>query len=297
MTGPGSVDLHRADLKTLWLLGRPVAHSLSPLIQNTALAHLGLPVVYLAASVEDDCLESAVRGLAALGALGANVTVPHKEAAFRLCDTHSDRARAVKACNVLKFRDGKIHGDNTDGVGWLRGLGARGQDLPGKAVVLGAGGAARAVVYTLAQHRVPEIVVLNRTLARAEVLATEFLTYALTRTYAAPLCELEQHLTPGCLMVQTTSAGLHDEASPVPVPRAWPQGALLSELIYGRETPLAAAVRQLGGEVQDGLPMLVYQAAESLSLWLDRPLEEIPSDLMMAAARANEGSGPKERPA
>lgn len=280
------VDLHRADVKTLWLLGRPVAHSLSPLIQNTALAHLGLPVVYLAASVEDDQLESAVRGLAALGAIGANVTVPHKEAVFRLCHSHSGRARAVKACNFLKFEGGKIHGDNTDGAGWLRGLEERGQSLPDKAVVLGAGGAARAVVHSLVCQRVPQVVILNRTLSRAEELARDFLAYPFTRTSAAPLAELEQHLTPGCLVVQTTSAGLDGRESPVPVPRVWPEGALLSELIYGRETPLAAAVRRMGGEVQDGLPMLVYQAAESLALWLDRRVEEIPGDLMMAAARA-----------
>lgn len=279
------VNLHRADLRTLWLLGRPVSHSLSPLIQNTALNHLGLPIVYLAAPVEDAAFPDSVRGLAALGAIGANVTVPHKEAAFRICDTMSERARAMGACNVLKFQSGKIHGDNTDGAGWLRGLRARWGSLPSKAVVIGAGGAARAVVYTLARNRVSEIVVLNRTLERAEALARDFLLYALTRTYAAPLEDLERHLSSDCLVVQTTSAGLDGSASPIPLPGQWPEGALFSELIYGRETPLAAAVRAQGGEVQDGLEMLVYQAAESLSLWLDRPLEEIPADLMLAAAR------------
>ena len=278
-------DLHRADLRTLWLLGRPVSHSLSPLIQNTALAHLGLPMVYLAAPVEDEEFPNAVRGLVALGAVGANVTVPHKEAAFRICDTISERARAMRACNVLKFQNGKIYGDNTDGVGWFRGLRSRRQSLPPKAVVLGAGGAARAVVYTLACNRVSEIVVLNRTVRRAEALARDFLSYALTRTYAAPLEDLERHLSAGCLVVQTTSAGLDGNASPIPLPGQWPEGALLCELIYGQETPLAAAVKALGAEVQDGLEMLIYQAAESLALWLDRPLEEIPTDLMLAAAR------------
>lgn len=284
--------LHRADLRTLWLLGRPVGHSLSPLIQNTALSQLGLPIVYLAASVEDDRVESAVRGLQSLGALGANVTVPHKEAAFRLCGSTSERARAMRACNVLKFVDGKVWGDNTDGAGWRRGLDEVLQGrLPDKAVVIGAGGAARAVVYTLARDRVPEIVILNRTIERAEALAQDFLAYALTRTRAAGLEGWERHLEPGCLVVQTTSAGLED-SSPVPLPSAWPRGALLSELIYGRKTSLAAGVRALGGQVQDGLPMLVYQAAESLAVWLDRPLAEIPVELMLQAARRRLKGGP-----
>lgn len=265
-----------------------MGHSLSPLIQNTALDHLGLRVVYLAANVEEDKVESAVRGLASVGALGANITVPYKELAFHLCDVVSERARAIGACNVLKFVGGEIHGDNTDGAGWLRGLDQElGGELPSKALVLGAGGAARAVVYSLARRKVPEIVVFNRTLERAKALATDFQAYALTRTYAAAMDELEHHLLPGCLVVQTTSAGLDDDSLPVSLPDAWPDGAILSELIYGRETPFAAAVRAKGGTVYDGLPMLVYQAAEGLSIWLDRPLSEIPAELMLATARCH----------
>lgn len=277
--------LQRADLRTLWLLGRPVSHSLSPLIQNAALEALGENIVYLAASVEDHDLNSAVRGLMALGALGANVTVPHKEAAFRLCDTRSERANAMGACNVLKFVEGKIQGDNTDGAGWLRGLEGLQSAPPRKAVVIGAGGAARAVVYSLACQKVPEIVVLNRHVERAESLARDFIPYALTRTYAAPLESFSEHLEEGCLVVQTTSVGLDGVSSPIPLPTTWPPGSLFSELIYGRTTPLGSAVQALGGATNDGLPMLVYQAAESLALWLGRPLEEIPAQLMLETAR------------
>jgi shikimate dehydrogenase len=278
-------DLSRADLRTLWLLGRPVAHSLSPLIQNAALAQLGLPIVYLAAQVEEDHFESAVRGLASLGALGANVTVPYKEAAFRLCHHTSQRAQAVGACNVLKFVNGSILGDNTDGQGWLRGLDEiLGSRVPARALVIGAGGAARAVVHSLSGRCVPEIVVLNRTLRRAQALVEELGgTSGCLR--ASSLDHWERHLIPDCLVVQTTSAGLGDQASPVDLPSRWPQGAVLSELLYGRDTSLAASVRALGGTVYDGLPMLVYQAAESLSIWLERPLEEIPAGLMMETAR------------
>jgi shikimate dehydrogenase len=276
--------LHRADLETLWLLGRPVSHSLSPLIQNTALRKLGLPVIYLAACVEDQSLEAAVRGLASLGALGANVTVPHKEAAFRLCDSLSARARAMGACNVLKFAGGKVFGDNTDGAGWLRGIVEVGE-LPRRALVIGAGGAARAIVHSLVCRRVPEIVVLNRTLERAQALVSSFSAQQHTRFKAASNEDFLLHLEPECLVVQTTSAGLDEASSPLPVLRSWPDRAILSELIYGRETPLSSQVKKLGGVVHDGLPMLVYQAAESLSIWLDRPLAEIPAQLMLDTAR------------
>ena len=273
--------LHRADLKTLWLLGQPVSHSKSPLIQNTALRHLGLPIIYQAAPVKSQEFENAVRGLKALGALGANVTVPHKQAAYRICDEVSLRAKTMGACNVLRFKDGQIFGDNTDGSGWWRGLTERfGPNVPQRAVVLGAGGASRAVVATLASLGVPELYLLNRTRENAITLAAE----------VAPNCQVEplrsftELLEPGCLVVQTTSAGLEDSESPLPLPTHWPEGAVLSELIYGKSTPLARAVQEMGGEVQDGLPMLVYQAAESLSLWLELPLENIPDRLMMEAA-------------
>lgn len=277
--------LYRADLRTLWLLGCPVEHSMSPLIQNTALEFLGLPLVYLAASVPPQGVEAAVSGLLALGALGANVTVPHKETAFRLCHSVSERARAMGACNVLKFVDGQVLGDNTDGAGWLRGLRERLHDrVPHRALVLGAGGAARAILYSLIQIGVPEIVLFNRTPARAEALAQEMKAPE-SRLEVASLADWERYLEADCLVVQTTSAGLDGEQSPISLPQHWPERALFSELIYGRDTPLASAVRGLGGEVYSGLPMLVYQAAESLAIWLDRPLEEIPADGMMAAAR------------
>ncbi len=278
--------LSRADLRTLWLLGHPVRHSMSPLIQNAALRHLNQAIIYQAADVSVEDFESAVHGLVALGAIGANVTVPHKEAAFRICHQRTPRAEAIGACNVLHFSQGRILGDNTDGSGWWRGLtDILGRTVPEKAVVVGAGGAARAVVYTLARNKVPEIVVLNRTLERAETLVREFLPYALTRCYVRPLESFPEQLKPDCLVVQTTSAGLDGGSSPLTLPDRWPAGAVLSELIYGKETPLGKAVKALGGKVQDGLAMLVYQAAESLALWLDRPLQEIPAELMMKTAR------------
>jgi shikimate dehydrogenase len=131
---------------------------------------------------------------------------------------------------------------------------------------------------------VPELTILNRTPERAHQLAEALTTGYGGRVLVDGLEGWDQRLTPGCLVVQTTSAALR-EGSAVPLPSFWPPGAVLSELIYGRQTPLAAAVSALGGRVQDGLPMLIHQAAESLAIWLQRPLQEIPVDSMLRAAR------------
>lgn len=260
-----------------------MGHSLSPLIQNTALAALEVPIVYLAAPLEPSGVEAAVHGLVALQALGTNVTVPYKEVAFALCHRVTPRARAMRACNVLSFAQGEIVGDNTDGVGWWRGLqpildGAR----PHRALVLGAGGAARAVVHTLIAQEIPEIVVFNRTPERAEQLVRELPP---GRVVAEALERWLRFLEPGCLVVQTTSAGWNGTASSWPLPSSWPEGALLSELLYGRETVLAATVRALGGRVQDGLPMLVYQASESLRIWLGQALSPSLEARLLTLAR------------
>jgi shikimate dehydrogenase len=276
--------IHRADLRTLWLLGDPVSHSLSPLIQNTALQALGEKVIYLATRVEAESFESVVRTLPALGALGSNVTVPHKQRAYELCDTLSQRARVMRAVNTLHFRDGEIFGDNTDGSGWWNSIEA---DFPQvtieKALVIGAGGAARAVCHTLVERGVRQLILLNRTMSNAEKLSKELPDDVDTKV--DDLASFPRHLAPATLVVQTSSVGLKDDRSPVPLPSVWPDGCCLSELIYGRETSLLKRVRALGGSAQDGLGMLCGQAAESLALWTGRAVEEVPFGHMMRVAR------------
>ncbi|MCA9780404.1 MAG: shikimate dehydrogenase [Candidatus Eremiobacteraeota bacterium] len=275
--------IDRADLETLWLLGDPVSHSLSPLIQNTAIQRMGLKIVYLASRVAADNLEQVVRALPALGAVGANVTVPHKLRAFEICDRLSDRAQTMKAVNTLHFRNGEIFGDNTDGVGWWNSLTGQFSYRFSKAVVIGAGGASRAICHTLATRQIPNLVLLNRTAEKAHQLRDEL--PAGFEVKIAGLESFEEHLEPNTLVVQTTSVGLKGEFSPVKLPETWPEGCCLSELIYGRKTALMKKVVALGGRAQDGLGMLCGQAAESLSLWTGRPLTEVPVDEMMRAAQ------------
>lgn len=276
--------LTRADLNTLWLLGDPVDHSLSPLIQNTALRTLGRNAIYIASQVKSDSFEAVVRALPQMGALGANVTVPHKMRAFQLCDSLSEAAREMRAVNTLHFRDGEIFGENTDGIGWWSSLSRVCRHLSfQRAVVIGAGGAARAVCHTLMKQGITTLVLLNRTVGNAVNLKAE-----LPRTGEVAVDRLEsfeQHLGSDTLVVQTTSVGLRGGGTPVPLPSRWPERCFLSELIYGKETALMSGVRRLGGEASDGLGMLCGQAAESLALWMGLPPESIPFQEMMRVAR------------
>lgn len=161
------------------VIGDPIAHSRSPAMHNAAFAELGMDWVYVPFCVRRQDLREAVRGFRAIGVRGINATIPHKEALVSAVDELSDEAAFVGAVNTLAFcRDGRIRGDNTDSRGFLAGLGDAGIPLPvgRRAVVLGAGGAARAVTAALGGAQVGELVIANRTLAKAEALAAEIRT-------------------------------------------------------------------------------------------------------------------------
>lgn len=264
-----------------------MAHSLSPLIQNVALKSLGEPAVYLAARVKGADLLEVVDCLPKLGALGANVTVPHKVAVRRGCSTLTERAETIGAVNTLLFRDGTVLGDNTDGVGWWESLKeARALYRFERAVVIGAGGAARAVAYTSLAQGVREVVLLNRTVDRAQELVHDLETrFPESSVTSGDLADFSLFLRERTLVVQTTSVGLHGPDAPVMLPLTLPKEVYLSELIYGRETRLLAEFRRLGGACADGLGMLIGQASHALALWLDKEVEEIPVALMFQAAR------------
>lgn len=283
-----SSNRFRADLSTLWLLGKPVHHSLSPLIQNTAIEQLGEKYLYLATAVESQDFAQVVKSLPLLGAVGANVTVPYKLDAHRLCDRLSPEAEVMGAVNTLHFREGRVEGHNTDGLGWWNALG---EECPlgqrEKSLVIGAGGATRAICHTLLSQGGRSLKILNRTQSKAEALRDELLQhYPDAEIEVRPLSHFCSLLEGHGLVVQTTSVGLHDDKSPVPLPSQWPQKTFLSELIYGRTTSLMKRASELGAPVQDGLGMLCGQAALSLSLWLGKEPSQIPLESMLAAARA-----------
>ena len=241
------------------VIGHPVSHSKSPWIHAEFARQTGQDISYDRIEAPLDGFEAAVNAFRQSGGRGLNVTLPFKEAAFRYSAELSHRARAAGAVNTLAFR-GPVFGDNTDGVGLVRDIeGNLGLPLRGRSVLLaGAGGAAQGVLGALIDARVAEVVIANRTAAKAEALAARF-----AGATASSFSALDRSFD---LVINATSAGLAGEPLPLP-PAIWRPGALGYDMVYGRETPFLAAARAAGARACDGLGMLVEQAAESFFIW------------------------------
>jgi len=245
------------------VLGWPVSHSRSPRLHGFWLARHGLDGAYIPLPVRPERFAPAVRSLAELGFAGANVTIPHKEAAFAVCDEVSDVARRAGSVNTLTFREGRIHGTSTDGFGFLESVreavpGWRAADGP--AVVLGAGGAVRAVAAALLDAGCPRVVIVNRTAGRAEAIARD-LGSAVEVAVTPPLRE-------AALLVNGTSLGMAHEP-PLEIDLApLPGSGVVADMVYvPLETPLLAAARARGLRAVDGLGMLLHQARPGFEAW------------------------------
>lgn len=262
----------------LAVLGHPVAHSLSPVMHNAALAAEDLDLAYVAIDVHPDRLDDALAGLAALGFVGCNVTVPHKRTVLAACSSLGPEARTIGAVNTVVVTPDGLHGDNTDGAGFLEGLPA---DLPaGTAVVFGAGGAARAVVVTLAR-RGWEVAVVARRGDQAVDLARDLA--GPSRAVAGfGLDRLTELVGTADLVVNATPLGLHHEPLPAPL-MGLHGGQVAYDLVYNPpDTPFLTAARAAGAVAVDGLAMLVGQAAVAFETWTGRPADR---DVMRAAVR------------
>jgi len=285
-------------MKYLGVIGHPLKQSLSPVFQQAALDHLRLDILYEAWPTPDDGLATRVTGLRSPSVLGANVTIPHKEAALLVMDELDDVARKVGAVNTIVNRDGRLCGYNTDVAGFLRALREdAGFDPSGRRVlVAGAGGGARAVVVALTVANAASVTVINRTLPRAARLIEDLRPISRGTILNALPDEptLWSDALDGChLLINCTSVGSagspKEKDSPVPVELLRPD-ILVYDLIYRpAETPLMAAARQRVGRVLGGLPMLIYQGAASFGLWTGR---EAPLDIMFGAARQALGLTP-----
>ncbi len=264
------------------VIGHPVAHSKSPTLHGHWLKSYGLAGHYIPMDVAPDDLEVVLRSLPKAGFVGANVTVPHKEAALRLADDVSDRARKIGAANTLFFReDGTIHADNTDGYGFMENLRSGAPDWTpgdGPAVVFGAGGAARAVLQALVEAGVPKIMLTNRTRARADKLKDEFgqTITVVDWVQAGNVVENAE------LVVNTTSLGMQGQLElRVPLDGLQP-GAVVTDLVYAPlKTHLLQTAEEAGCTVVDGLGMLLHQAVPGFESWFGvRP--EVNLDLRAA---------------
>lgn len=258
----------RAKTRAACVIGWPIEHSRSPLIHNYWLKHYRIPGEYRREAVPPAEFRPFVQSLAARGYVGANVTVPHKEAALA-CSHPDDRARAVGAANTLWF-DGVLRSTNTDVEGFLDNLDAcaPGWDRNlGKAVVLGAGGAGRAVVYALVERGVGRVVVVNRTLARAEALREQFGA----RIQTARWHERDSLLDDAGLLVNTTTLGMTGQPGLVLETGLLPSHAVVADLVYvPLETSLIRAAKARGLRTADGLGMLMHQGVRGFTLWFGR---------------------------
>jgi shikimate dehydrogenase len=250
------------------LLGWPVAHSRSPVIHNHWLAQYGIPGRYVLFPVPPEKLEAAVRGLSALGLRGCNVTTPHKQAIFPLLDRVDDLARRIGAVNtVVVEQDGTLTGFNNDGNGFIQSLrDADPQWRPdaGPITVLGAGGAARAVVASLAAQGAREIRVTNRTRDKAEEIADAIGSVV----KVVPWEQREEALDDIALLANATSLGMAGKPPLDITLDRLPPNALVGDLIYiPPETPLLAAARARGNVTVNGLGLLLNQARPAFQAW------------------------------
>ncbi len=249
------------------VIGWPVAQSLSPHIHGHWLSHYGLAGAYDLLPVAPENLPAFIAGMAEQGLVGANVTVPHKVAVLDLVDQVSDVAKAIGAVNTLYFDEDRLVGTNSDAFGFFENLreGAPSwQASGGPAVVLGAGGAARAVIFALLDAGVPQVRLTNRTIAKAQDLASHFGE----RVVAVAWEERETALSGANLLVNSTSLGMAGQP-PLPLRlEDFPTSAVINDIVYKPlETELLRAGRLRGNPVVDGLGMLLHQARAGFKRW------------------------------
>jgi shikimate dehydrogenase len=250
------------------LIGWPAAHSRSPLIHRYWLRTLGIEGGYVIEAVPPDDLRDFVLRLSLHGFVGANVTIPHKESVLALSAPDA-RAKAIGAANTLWFADGELRSTNTDVEGFINNLDASapGWDAAEEALVLGAGGSSRAVVFGLLERGISRVHLANRTLVRAEALAKEFGSRVQPMAWDA----INDVLPRASLLVNTTALGMRGQpALEVDIARL-PQEAVVADLFYvPLTTPLLAAAQARGLKTADGLGMLLHQAVRGFELWFGK---------------------------
>ena len=249
------------------VMGYPVSHSRSPVIHRLFALQTGQSIQYELLQVTPDKLQVAVRQFQRTGGKGLNITVPHKAEITKICDQLSERASTAGAANTLSFRDGEIHGENTDGIGLLRDLDINlGVTLEGANIlILGAGGATRGIVGPLLEMQPTSLCIANRTLDKAQILADHF-------SRSGPVSACRFNVVPVSetydLIINATSAGVKGAAPPYPA-EAISNKTLCYDLSYGlKPTPFSVWAREQGAQrAVMGWGMLVEQAAESFNIW------------------------------
>lgn len=254
-----------------FVTGWPIKHSRSPIIHRYWLKQYGLAGSYEPVAVAEQDFTKFIGSLkdGTSGFRGGNVTIPHKEAAFRLADCPDELAEEIGATNTLWVEDRRVHATNTDGYGFATNLDDfhPGWDRAGRAVILGAGGASRAVIQAVRDRGIGEIHVVNRTFSRAQELADRFGE----KVQAHALPALSEVMAGAGLFINTTSLGMDGEGSAIIDFSGLQTGALVTDIVYvPLETPILRQAREQGFATADGLGMLLHQAAPGFEKWFGR---------------------------
>jgi shikimate dehydrogenase len=254
--------------KLFAVLGDPIGHSMSPLMHNDLFAYYNIDAVYLPFQIKSNQLEEAVRGLKVLGAVGFNVTVPHKSAIIPFLDDVDELAMKIGAVNTVVNQDGKFIGYNTDGPGFIKGLEKYVPSLADQRIlIIGAGGAARAIYFTMAKSMPIAVDIANRTVETAQQLV-EDCPFSISSA-AFSLDEANKHIDKYDLIIQTTMIGMYPKVSEQPVDLLHlNKQALVCDIIYNPlNTQFLQEAKNKGARIQNGIDMFVYQGALAFEKW------------------------------
>jgi len=257
------------------VIGDPIEHSLSPIMHNAAFEALGLDYVFLTFKVKPACVADAVDGMRALNIRGLNVTMPHKKNVMANLDRIDLSAQIINSVNTILNKENLLFGFNTDGVGAVRALKENGVELKGrKVLLLGAGGAARAIAYAIAKEA-DELAVLNRTVKQAHTLARLVEKSANKKIASGSLApnDVQKNLRDSDILINATSVGMkpHHEESPVPS-KLLRSNLSVMDIVYNPlETKLAKDAKAAGAKIISGAEMLIYQGAASFEIWTCKP--------------------------
>jgi shikimate dehydrogenase len=260
------------------LIGHPVSKSLSPLIHNASFKKNNINAAYVVFDISEDRLKEAIDGIKALGIKGFNVTIPYKEKIMDFLDELSQEAKTIGAVNTVKNEEGKLIGYNTDGIGFLKSLEVRNVVLKDKKVViLGAGGASRAISMTLANEGVSEILILNRTIDKARKLANDVIKKFpnIMCTYSRIDDYKENNFQDTDIVVNCTSVGMfpYDDLMPID-PMLFPLKAIICDIVYKPlKTKFLEKASQLGCKTIGGIDMLIYQGVLSEEIWFNEKID------------------------
>lgn len=270
--------------KLVGILGYPVSHSLSPRMHNAAYRAMGLDICYIPLPVKPPDLQTAVQGLQAVKFLGANVTIPHKVAAAGLMDRLDESTAKIRAVNTIVNTESGLAGHNTDGEGFVRAL----EEVTtidygsAPAVLIGAGGAARAIAFALAEKGIKELAIINRSRDRAVALKTLLGNHhsSLPVSVLAPDDVGRELVTASKLVINATPLGMKGNLKSVPVAvDNLTEDHVVCDIVYSGsgDTPMISAAREKGAVTLGGLGMLLHQGAASIRLWtgMDPPLDEM----------------------